>query len=189
MARDTDASIYEQASPFLVLSAYVRLAADSCSCSCAACSRCLTQRPDSTWNPACRMALSATGQSLFACRSADFDNFKGEKPININNFAGLSRKWVGVKLFMCFPFSWGKRETHKQIPRKSWERPGESRDSPGIIPGQSRENFVYVFSCLFVFFPCPIIIASTESMEMKFPCQFMWRNSGVNGALESGQTW
>ena len=25
-----------------------------------------------------------------------------KKPININNFAGLSRKWVGVKLFMYF---------------------------------------------------------------------------------------
>ena len=27
-----------------------------------------------------------------------------KKPMNMNNFAGLSRKWVGVKLFMCFPF-------------------------------------------------------------------------------------
>ena len=71
-----------------------------------------------------------------------------KKPININNFAGLSRKWVGVKLFMCFPFSWGKRETHKQ---NSQETSGKGRDSPGIIPGQSRENFVYVFSCLLVF--------------------------------------
>ena len=36
--------------------------------------------------------------------------FQGrEKPININNFAGLSRKWVGVKLFMCFPFSFVKK--------------------------------------------------------------------------------
>ena len=71
-----------------------------------------------------------------------------KKPININNFAGLSRRWVGVKLFMCFPFSWGKRETHKQ---NSQEISGKGRDSPGIIPGQSRENFVYVFSCLLVF--------------------------------------
>ena len=31
-----------------------------------------------------------------------------KKPININNFAGLSREWVGVKLFMCFPFFFGK---------------------------------------------------------------------------------
>ena len=43
------------------------------------------------------------------------DPCQGRKqPININNFTGLSRKWVGVKVFMCFPFSWGKRETHKQ---------------------------------------------------------------------------
>ena len=74
-----------------------------------------------------------------------------KKPININNFAGLSRKWVGVKLFMCFPVSWGKRETHKQ---NSQEISGKGRESPGIIPGQSRENFVYVFACLLVF-PCP----------------------------------
>ena len=55
-----------------------------------------------------------------------------KKPININNFAGLSRKWVGVKLFMCFPFSWGKRETHKQ---NSQEISGKGRDSPGTVPG------------------------------------------------------
>ena len=52
--------------------------------------------------------------------------------ININNFAGLSRKWVGVKLFMCFPFSWGKRETHKQ---NSQEISGKGRESPGTVPG------------------------------------------------------
>ena len=61
-----------------------------------------------------------------------------KKPININNFAGLSRNWVGVKLFMCFPFSWGKRETHTQT---SLEISGKGRDNPG-----AGENFVYVFS-------------------------------------------
>ena len=55
-----------------------------------------------------------------------------KKPININNLAGLSRKWVGVKLFMCFPFSLGKRETHKQ---NSQEISGKGRESPGIVPG------------------------------------------------------
>ena len=60
-------------------------------------------------------------------------NFGGKKkPININNFAGLSRKWVGVKLFMCFPFSWGKRETHRQ---NSQEISGKGRESPGTVPG------------------------------------------------------
>ena len=49
---------------------------------------------------------------------------------------------------MCFPFSWGKRETHKQ---NSQEISGKGRESPGIIPGQSRENFVFVFACLLVF--------------------------------------
>ena len=65
-----------------------------------------------------------------------------KKTININNFAGLSWKWVGVKLFMCFPFSWGKEETHKQ---NSQEISGKGQDYPGIIPGQSRESSVYVF--------------------------------------------
>ena len=40
--------------------------------------------------------------------------------------------------------SWGKRETHKQ---NSQEISGKGRHSRGIIPGQYRENFVYVFSC------------------------------------------
>ena len=66
--------------------------------------------------------------------------FRGrKKPININNFAGLSRKWVGVKLFMCFPFFLGKKgNTINKIPRKSQEKagrvPGQSRDNPGTIP-------------------------------------------------------
>ena len=40
---------------------------------------------------------------------------------------------------MCFPFSWGKRETHKQ---NSQEISGKGRESPGTVPGQSREIFV-----------------------------------------------
>ena len=49
-----------------------------------------------------------------------------KKPININNIAGLSRKWVGVKLFMCFPvFFEGKKGKHiNKIPRKSQEKAG-----------------------------------------------------------------
>ena len=71
--------------------------------------------------------------------------FRGQqKPININDFGGLSQKWVGVKLFMCFPFSWEKRERINKILR-------ESQEKAGTVPGQSRENFVYVFSCLLFF--------------------------------------
>ena len=71
-----------------------------------------------------------------------------KKPININNFAGLSRKWVGVKLFMCFPFFPGEKGKHiNKFPGNLRKRPGQS----GTIPGQSRSNFVYVFSCLLVF--------------------------------------
>ena len=62
-----------------------------------------------------------------------------KKPININNFAGLSRKWVGVKLFMCFPFSWGKKGKHhkqnsQEILGKGRESLGQSQDNPGTVP-------------------------------------------------------
>ena len=70
-----------------------------------------------------------------------------KKHININKFSGLSRDWVGAKnLFMCFfrVIPYGGEKTHKQ--------------NPPQIPGQSRENFVYVISslcvcvCFFFFF-------------------------------------
>ena len=62
-----------------------------------------------------------------------------KKPININNFTGLSRKWVGVKLFICVsPFPGEKGKHINKIPRKSQEKagrvPGQSRDNPGTIP-------------------------------------------------------
>ena len=50
---------------------------------------------------------------------------------------------------MCFPFSWGKRETHKQ---NSQEISGKGRESPGTVPGLSRENPVKsLFMCLLVY--------------------------------------
>ena len=56
---------------------------------------------------------------------------------------------MGVKLFMCFPFSWGKRETHKQ---NSQEISGKGRESPGTVPGESRDNPVkLLFTCLLVY--------------------------------------
>ena len=64
-----------------------------------------------------------------------------EKHININKFAGLSRDWAGGKiLFMCFfgSFLMGEKKHINKIPPK--------------IPGQPRENFVYVFCSLCVFF-------------------------------------
>ena len=63
------------------------------------------------------------------------------KTININNFSGLSRERVGVKVVYVLPFSWTKRE-------KSQEISGKCQDSPGIILGQSSEIFVDVFSFL-----------------------------------------
>ena len=65
---------------------------------------------------------------------------KKRKHININKFAGLSRDWAGGRiLFMCFfrVTPYGDEKHINKIPPK--------------IPGQSRENFVYVFF-LYVFF-------------------------------------
>ena len=63
-----------------------------------------------------------------------------------------------------FPLSSGKRET--KFPGNLRKRPGQSRDSPGIILGQSRENFVYAFSCLLVFFPGPNMRESPSTITI-----------------------
>ena len=55
----------------------------------------------------------------------------------------------GGQIVYVFLFSWGKRETHEQ---NSQEISGKGRESPGRIPGESRENIVYVLSCLLLFF-------------------------------------
>ena len=80
-------------------------------------------------------------------------NFGGEKkPININNFAGLSRKWVGVKLFMCLPFSWEKTKTHKQ---NSQEILGKGRESPGTVPGYNPVKILFMCFLVYWFFLGP----------------------------------
>ena len=73
-----------------------------------------------------------------------FQSCQGKKKhININKFAGLSRDWVGAENLFMFFFSFGsflmgeKKHINKITPQ---------------IPGQSRENFVYVFCSLCVFF-------------------------------------
>ena len=49
---------------------------------------------------------------------------------------------------VCVEFFLGEKGNTKQ---NSQEISEKGRDSPGIIPGQSRENSVYLFSCLLVF--------------------------------------
>ena len=71
-------------------------------------------------------------------------NRERKKHTNINKFAGLSWDWVGAKiLFVCFfgSFLMGEKKHINKITPK--------------IPGQSREDFVYVFLCLCVFFRSP----------------------------------
>ena len=61
---------------------------------------------------------------------------------------------------MCFPFSWGKRETHTQtkFPRKSQEK-------AGIIPGQSRDKprdspvkILFMRFLVYCFFPALVFL-------------------------------
>ena len=62
-----------------------------------------------------------------------------KKPINTNNFSGLSREWVGVKFCLCVAFFLGEKGKHiKTIRRQSqenvWTVPGKSQNNPGAIP-------------------------------------------------------
>ena len=79
--------------------------------------------------------------------------FIRERKKHINKFAGLSRDWVGANnLFMCFsfgPFLMGEKKHINKIPPK--------------IPGQARDNFVYVFFSLCVFFRSPPKPTSDET--------------------------
>ena len=63
----------------------------------------------------------------------------GRKTNKHKQIRGIVPEWVGVTLFMCFFFSWGKRETHEQnseeiSQEKAGRVPGQSRDNPGTIP-------------------------------------------------------
>ena len=91
-------------------------------------------------------------------------HFQGKKKhININKFAGLSRDWAGAKiLFMCFffgSFLMGEKKHINKIPPK--------------IPGQSRENFVYVFF-LYVFFSLPTFLDSFQICVQILPAMLPW---------------
>ena len=67
----------------------------------------------------------------------------------------------GGEIVYVFPFFMGKRETHKQNSQKSQEKAGR-------VPGQSRENFVCVFSCLLVF-PGPNLQESRPGIPKESP--------------------
>ena len=95
--------------------------------------------------------MSLTGSGLEVPVSPQ--RISGEKKTNKHKqLRGIVPEMGGGQIVHVFPFSWGKRETHKQnsqeISGKAL-RLGQSRDNPGTIP----EIFVYVFSCLLVFFP------------------------------------
>ena len=94
------------------------------------------------------LELQALGLSNRKCL-LQLTKLQGKKKhININKFAGLSRDWLGAKnLFMCFfgSFLMGEKKHINKIPPK--------------IPGQSRENYVYVFFSFFFFsFPSSVFV-------------------------------
>ena len=52
--------------------------------------------------------------SISLAKAFGIPESQGNKaPININNFSGLSRKWVGVKITYMLPLSWERQETQK----------------------------------------------------------------------------
>ena len=64
--------------------------------------------------------------------------------MNMNNFSGSSREWVGVKFVYVLPSFLGKEgNTLTKFLGNLRKMPGQSRD-------KSRENCVYVFPCLLV---------------------------------------
>ena len=84
---------------------------------------------------------------FFPGRNSDQANFRqtnvrGEKAISINNFRDCPGNGWG-RICLCVACVLGKREIYN---KKSQETSGKCRDGPRIIPGQSREHFVYVFS-------------------------------------------
>ena len=72
-------------------------------------------------------------------------SFGGQKTKKHKQLLGIVRERVGVKSVYVLPFSWMKRETQFNLThgRHLREISGKCGDSPGIVPGQSREIFVY----------------------------------------------
>ena len=90
-----------------------------------------------------------------------------KKPININNFSGLSREWVGVKII-------------NKIPRRSQE-------SAGTVPGQSRDNPVKVFLCVLLFidfFLAPIFVCSRASIVLRIKLLEIANKKSLRGAFD-----
>ena len=61
-----------------------------------------------------------------------------KRPVKLNNFSGMSEKWVGVKFVYVLPFLGQKGKHINKNSRKSQENagtvPGQSWDNPGTIP-------------------------------------------------------
>ena len=75
--------------------------------------------------------------------------FSGEKKKTNKHkqLRGIVPEMGGGQIVCVFPLFLRKRgNTQTKFPGNLRKRPGESQDSPGKIPGQSRENLVYVSS-------------------------------------------
>ena len=77
-----------------------------------------------------RISLRTSGQKL---QSGPPNPESGEKKNNKHKqLRGIVPEMGGGQIVYVFPFSWGKRETHKQ---NSQEISGKGRESPGTVPG------------------------------------------------------
>ena len=112
-------------------------------------------------------------------------------PINIICFRDCPRNGWGSNIFKshALPFLGKKVKRINGIPRKSQEMPGQSRDSPGIIPGQS-----HAFSCLLIFLALTFV-----SLREGFGVGFRWvvggglpvgnEGEGDRGGEDAGVGW
>ena len=99
--------------------------------------------------------------ALRSCLGVEISICQGRKTNKHKQFPGNECPGVGGGSNLSL---WEKGKHINKIPRKSQEK--VTGDSPGTIPGQSRENFAYVFPCLLVFFRA---LGPRSCLSVEFP--------------------
>ena len=88
----------------------------------------------------------------------------------------------GGQIVYVFPFFLGgKGNTINKIPRKSQEK---GRDSPGTVPGQSRDNPVNIlFMCLLVYWFFPAL-SFAVAVVFYYPCHVHKKTASSDPSLQ-----
>ena len=113
---------------------------------------------------------------------------RGEKKTNKHKqFRGIVPEVGGGQIVYVFPFSWGKRETHKQ---NSHKVSGKGWDSPGTIPG----NFCLCVFLFIGFFPAlkkgsTCCCSHSLSASICGDCSQVLVSTSVWGAQEGVWQW